>query len=111
MYRPHYCKFFKISQDFDEHRNPISIVQESSKQQSCFFDRTLPKETPFSADGQPIKDPAGVVYLSPSLVKSIGFALSEGMSVEVFEKESNSLLFKGNIKSVSFDLFHCRLWV
>ena len=109
MYKPHRCFITVLTGGFDEYRNPIPSSSQTIEIDSCFLDQNLPNTPIFSQDGQKVKEASGVLFLNKD---SIDLNLiSVGNEISVFVKESDVLLFKGEIKSFSEDLFHIRLWV
>lgn len=111
MYKPHLCKFILTSGGLDLNRNPIVGNQEDSPYFEAFFDSNLPNEVVFTPDGEIVSDVSGIIYLDRDILSNIDFPLKIGYNVEVFNKDTLSLVFSGRIKSFNKELFHTRVWV
>ena len=109
MYKPHRCFITVLTGGFDDNRNPIQSNSQLIEIDSCFLDQNLPNTPIFSQDGQKVQDASGVLFLNKDSLDLK--TISVGSEISVFVKESDVLLFKGEIKSFSEDLFHIRLWV
>lgn len=111
MYRNGFCQFLIETGGFDAKRNPIKGSSVPTEKLECFLDETLPKETIYSPDGQLVKDASGVIYLDKDALTDNNISLKVGYTVKVFSKDTESLIFKGSVKSFKEDLFHTRVWV